>query len=166
MNIAAAPAHRGNFSARPLGTKPRAVVYHETGGTAASAIAWFQDPTSRVSAHYIVGVGGTIYNCVPETMKAWHAGESVLWNEPDVNSYSLGVELEHAGEGIYPAAQIEALLMLAADISERYRIPLHAHVGHLHVCLPKGRKVDPQDFDWYSFLNALGHRLLTFKAVA
>jgi N-acetylmuramoyl-L-alanine amidase len=108
-----------------------------------------------------------VYNCVPETMKAWHAGESVLWNEPDVNSYSIGVELERSDNGIapYPKPQIDALLDLAVDISARYRIPLHAHVGHNHVCLPKGRKVDPAGFDWYTYLNALGHRLLTFKAV-
>ena len=161
LEIIAAPAHPKNFSARPASAKIGAVIYHDTGGTAASAVAWFQNPASGVSAHYIVAADGKIYNPVPEDKKAWHAGASILWNEPDLNAWSIGIELEDTDDRApYPAVQIASLLDLAAEISARRRIPLHAHVGHQHIAVPKGRKVDPAgDFDWYWYLNALGHRL-------
>lgn len=161
MRIIEAPAHPQNFSDRPTGMTPRAVVYHDTAGPAGSAIAWFQDPRSRVSAHYIVAIDGTIYRCVPEDKMAWHAGTSILWNEPALNAWSLGIELEDTDDRApYPTAQLRGLLDLAVDISARYRIPLHLHVGHQHICVPKGRKQDPGgDFDWFSYLNMLGHRL-------
>jgi N-acetylmuramoyl-L-alanine amidase len=163
VEVIAAPAHPANYSERPAGARPSAVVYHDTGGSAASAIEWFQNPHAQVSAHYIVAADGKVYSCVPETKKAWHAGSSILWNVPDLNAWSIGIELEDTDDGApYPKAQLEALLEVAVDVTVRYRIPLHAHVGHQHICVPRGRKVDPSgDFDWFTFLNALGHRVYT-----
>ena len=163
MILRAAPAHPSNYSRRPAGARIGAILYHDTGGTAASAIAWFQDPRAQVSAHYVVARDGTVYSCVPEDAKAWHAGSSELFGIPDLNAWSLGIELEDRDDREpYPAAQLEALLELATDISRRYLIPLNHHVGHEHVARPRGRKADPGvDFPWFAFLNAVGRRLAT-----
>ncbi len=48
-------------NARPPGAAIHAVVLHDTGGhTAESTLAWFEDPASRVSAHYVVGRDGAV----------------------------------------------------------------------------------------------------------
>jgi N-acetylmuramoyl-L-alanine amidase len=162
MTPIAYPASPKNYSARPRGAVIGCVVYHDTGGSAESALQWFQNPVAGVSAHYVVARDGRVYACVAEDQKAWHAGSSLLFGIPDLNAWSIGIELEDrldVGDG-YPEAQIEALLHLAVAISKRYRIPLNHHVGHEHIAVPRGRKVDPgADFPWYAYLNALGRRL-------
>ena len=161
MDIVVAPAHQKNFNTRPPGARVSALVYHDTGGTAASAVAWFQDPTSGVSAHYVVAADGRVYSCVAEDRRAWHAGGSALHGVADLNSWSVGVELEDRDDRAdYPKPQMDALLALAADLCARYRVPLNRVVGHEHVALPRGRKVDPgPDFPWYWHLCELGRRL-------
>lgn len=148
-------------NARPIGTTIRAVVLHDTGShSATSTLAWFEDPGSRVSAHYVIDRDGTTYRCVPEAERAWHAGASVLHGQGNVNDYSLGIEIVDMTDDPYPPAQVEATVELVSDLCQRYRIPLHAIVGHEHICVPLGRKSDPgPDVDWYTFLIAVAARL-------
>jgi N-acetylmuramoyl-L-alanine amidase len=161
MTIQEAPAHPANFSARPRGSQIEALVYHDTQGTVASALAWFRDPAAQVSAHYVVAKDGMVSRCVPEDMKAWHAGRSILFGRENVNDFSIGIELEDREDvGPYPEPQLAALVDLAANLAGRYRIPLNHIVGHEHICVPRGRKQDPGvDFDWYHHLVAVGGRL-------
>src|SRR5437762_13329300 len=50
------------------------IVIHETGGTWFSAVNWFQNPRSRVSAHYLVKAwGGGILQFVAESDTAFQA---------------------------------------------------------------------------------------------
>lgn len=130
-----------------------AIVLHDTGGkTAASTLSWFASPASQVSSHYLIDRDGTVYQCVPEEEKAWHAGQSALWGRGEVNEFSLGVELVDDNDADrYPAGQLAALVDLCADCCRRYRIPLNRVVGHEHIA--PGRKSDPgRDFQWYDVL--------------
>ena len=55
------------------------------------------DPKSKVSSHFLVSKKGHIYKLMNEKNRAWHAGTS-YWNKiRDLNSYSIGVELENSG---------------------------------------------------------------------
>lgn len=151
-----------NRSPRKPGTPISAIVLHDTGGkNAEGALSWFAAPASGVSAHYVVGKDGAVYRCVADAEKAWHAGISTLWGVPDVNAYSLGVELVDDNDGDrYPDAQVEALIELLTDLCWTHRIPLHRVVGHQHIAIPPGRKVDPgDDLDWFLLLIAVGARL-------
>jgi N-acetylmuramoyl-L-alanine amidase len=149
-------------NARPAGVRPSAIVIHDAGArTAASTIAWFGNKLSRVSAHYLIGPDGQGYQFVPELDRAWHAGDSILEGVPNVNDYAIGIELTDPPEGAsYPAPQWDALCTLVADLCTRYDIPLRRVVGHRHVCVPRGRKVDPCDaFDWFQFGIDVAHRV-------
>jgi N-acetylmuramoyl-L-alanine amidase len=135
-----------------------AIVIHDTAGkTAESALTWFESPTSQVSSHYVIDKDGSVYRCVPDARKAWHAGESVLHGVRDVNQYSIGIELVDDNDGdLYPAAQMLVVEELTAVLSETYQIPLNRIVGHQHISVPLGRKVDPgKDFDWFGFLASV-----------
>ena len=82
---------------------------------------WFQDPRSRLSAHYCVDAA-TIVQCVPDEDVAWHA--------PGANHDGLGIELagrarqsRRAWADAYSGAVLALGATLTADLSRRYSIP-------------------------------------------
>jgi N-acetylmuramoyl-L-alanine amidase len=94
-----------------------------------------------VSAHYLIGRDGEIYQLVSEDRRAWHAGAGSWGTLTDINSSSIGIELDNNGKDPFPAVQIQSLIRLLADICERQRIrPSHVIA---HADLAPARKVDP-----------------------
>jgi len=128
--------------------RPNYVVLHYTSDdTAEQALRTLTDPTRKVSAHYVVARDGTIYLLVDELARAWHAGESYWGGDADLNSASIGIEIDNDGEEPFADAQIGSLLALLGDIKERYGIPAANFLGHGDVA--PGRKVDPgRLFPW------------------
>jgi N-acetylmuramoyl-L-alanine amidase len=133
-----------NFNER----RPSYVVLHHTSDdTAAETLRTLTDPLRQVSAHYLVSRDGRVYQLVDERHRAWHAGQSRWGSDPDLNSSSIGIELDNNGREPFAAAQIQALLVLLDDIKLRYRIPAANFLGHSDVS--PGRKVDPSAyFPW------------------
>ena len=133
-----------NFDER----RPNYVILHQTSDdTVDAALATLTNPERKVSAHYLIGRDGTIYQLVDESARAWHAGASFWGGNTDLNSASIGIELDNDGKQPFPGAQIDALLRLLADLRERYRIPAANVLGHSDVA-PR-RKVDPgRLFPW------------------
>lgn len=128
--------------------RPAYVILHHTGGSSAAAsLATLTDPRRGVSAHYLVGRDGRLYQLVDERQRAWHAGESDWGGDTDVNSASIGIELDNDGSEPFAEPQIETLLALLRDLSTRYPIPPSNVLGHGDVA-PQ-RKVDPSRlFPW------------------
>lgn len=123
-----------------------------------TALARMCDPASSVSAHYCITEEGEVIRIVPEDRRAWHAGASYWRGIPDVNSASIGIELDHPGHALgyrgFAEAQIDALIPLLARIVKQYDIPRANVVGHSDVA--PMRKVDPGElFPW--------HRLADYK---
>lgn len=133
-----------NFNER----KPNLVVIHHTSDdTVDQTLRTLADPLRSVSAHYLIGRDGGIIQLVDERARAWHAGESQWGADTDLNSASLGIELDNNGHEPFPDAQISALLGLLADLRERYHIPVANFLGHADVA-PR-RKTDPSRyFPW------------------
>jgi N-acetylmuramoyl-L-alanine amidase len=131
---------------------PDLVVLHYTGmDTAGAAIARLTDPSSEVSAHYLIDIDGTIVRLVAEEMRAWHAGVASWGGASDINSRSIGVEIVNPGRELgfppFPEPQMFALEALLADILARHGIAPERVVGH--ACVTPGRKCDPgEKFDW------------------
>jgi N-acetylmuramoyl-L-alanine amidase len=143
-----------NFNDRPRNAAIDCLVIHHTGGgTIEGALLWWSNPKSQASAHYLIDRDGTVYRCVSETHRAWHAGQSELAGREDVNSYSLGIELLGDDSSAFPAAQINALVELCQEITARYpAIVIERIVGHQDVARPVGRKSDPgPKFPWKEF---------------
>lgn len=123
------------------------VLHHTTNDHIADSIRTLTDPVREVSAHYLIGRDGKVYQLVDERHRAWHAGRSQWGSDYDLNSSSIGIELDNNGAEPYPVLQIDALLRLLAEIRERYRIPAPNFIGHADVS--PGRKVDPSaHFPW------------------
>jgi len=139
-----------NFDRR----RPTLVVIHYTGSeSAADALRTLTRASAAVSAHYLIVRDGSIIQLVDERARAWHAGESRWGASFDVNSDSIGVELDNDGRTPYPQAQIDALLSLLSDLRARYRLPAANFVGHADVA-PR-RKPDPGPlFPWQTLAAA------------
>lgn len=133
-----------NFDER----RPNFVILHYTGSADAErALRTLTSPLAKVSAHYLIARDGKIYQLVDERERAWHAGVSYWGGATDLNSASLGIELDNDGAETFSEPQIAALMQLLADIKERYAVPTANFLGHSDVA-PR-RKVDPgARFPW------------------
>jgi len=133
-----------NFDQR----RPNFVILHQTtNDNAATALATLTDPQRKVSAHYLIGRDGAVLQLVDETARAWHAGESWWGGNTDLNSASIGIELDNTGDEIFAEAQIVALLALLDELRTRHRIPAANVLAHGDIA--PTRKVDPgRLFPW------------------
>ena len=123
------------------------IIHHTSDDTVEEALGTLTDPRRAVSAHYLIGRDGAVLQLVDERDRAWHAGESKWGADTDINSSSLGIELDNNGHEPFPDAQISALLALLSDIAQRYPIPGANVLGHADVA-PR-RKTDPSRyFPW------------------
>lgn len=116
-----------------------------------TALERLTDPDAKVSAHYLITEEGEVILLVPEEKRAWHAGLSYWRGIRDVNSASIGIELDHPGHMLgyrdFADAQIDALIPLLARIVSRYDVPRANVVGHSDVA--PARKTDPGElFPW------------------
>lgn len=165
-------------------SKITAIICHYTaGGNSSGAVSWFQDPASKVSAHYVIGKDGQVVQMVALDRAAWHAGTSELAGTAGVNAFSIGIEIVNWGKltkkdgkfytytgqlyrGSEPVnvngaywepftdEQYKAVIRLTTALIDRY--PLEHITGHSDVAIPKGRKIDPGPaFDWERVKNAL-----------
>jgi len=134
------------------------LVLHYTGmTTAAAALERLCDPDAHVSAHYVVEENGAVWQLVPESRRAFHAGVSCWEGESDLNAVSLGIEIVNPGHEWgyrrFPEAQMTSVERLCRDLVARHSIPLHRVVGHSDIA-PE-RKSDPGElFDWARLARA------------
>ena len=87
-----------NFGERRDGARPDMVVIHYTAmADCRAAEARLCDPAAEVSAHWLIGKDGTTLPLVEESHRAWHAGAGQWGTVTDVNSRSIGIELDNTG---------------------------------------------------------------------
>ncbi|WP_202842710.1 N-acetylmuramoyl-L-alanine amidase [Luteimonas saliphila] len=107
----------------------------------------------RVSSHYLVGDDGRIYQLVADDHRAWHAGAGSWGTIHELNSASIGIEIDNDGTEPFSEPQVSALLRLLDDLTARHRIPKTAVIGHSD--LAPGRKIDPGPlFPWKRLFDA------------
>jgi len=105
------------------------------------------DPQAEVSTHYLIGADGTVWQLVDEAMRAWHAGAGEWAGQDDVNSRSVGIELDNRGDHPFAEPLMAALEQLLPGIMARWDIAPKGVIGHS--CMAPGRKFDPGPrFDW------------------
>jgi N-acetylmuramoyl-L-alanine amidase len=128
------------------------IVLHYTGmPDVAGAIALLADPASKVSSHYVVAEDGQIVRMVSEDKRAWHAGRGSWRGLDDINSRSVGIEIQNPGHEWgyrpFPDAQVEAVIQLIAAIKDRFGITRGNIIGHSDMA--PTRKQDPGElFPW------------------
>jgi len=149
------------FSSRKSGTKIDTVIIHYISAinvtpdkphSAKECIKILKN--NQVSAHYMIDLKGLIYELIPPTLKAWHAGKSKWMGIYNLNENSIGIELIGIGNKDFTEPQYSALIELLKDIVSKYNIEEKNLIGHEHVS--PGRKVDPgRYFSWNRVYDAL-----------
>ena len=137
-----------NCGPRRDGLIPRFVVLHYTAmPSAEAAVDRLCDPAHEVSAHYVICKTGRVTQLVGEGLRAWHAGAGEWQGLQDINSRSIGIELDNDGQGPFAEPLMQSLETLLARILAGWDIPPQNVIGHSDMA--PGRKFDPGPwFDW------------------
>lgn len=151
-----------NIEPRRAGMTPSILILHYTGlPTVERALEVLSRPDCKVSCHYVVDEAGRVIQMVAEELRAWHAGVSSWAGETDINSASIGIEIQNPGHMLgyqdFPLAQMRAVAALAWDIAVRHRIAPDRILAHSDIA--PGRKIDPgEKFDWaWLAAQGIGH---------
>ncbi|WP_296699670.1 N-acetylmuramoyl-L-alanine amidase [Algoriphagus sp.] len=130
-----------NFSIR----RPNFVIIHHTAqDSLGQTIKTFTKTSTQVSSHYVIGKDGTIVQMLNDYLRSWHAGRGKWGHVTDLNSVSIGIELDNNGFEPFPEEQIESLLVLCKRLKWKYGIPTSNFIGHSDIA--PSRKVDPNKF--------------------
>ena len=130
-----------NFNLR----KPNFVIIHHTAqNSCPQTLQTFTMVRTQVSAHYVICRDGTVYHMLNDYLRAWQAGASKWGNITDVNSISIGIELDNNGFEPFPNEQINSLLHLLTRLKTTYNIPTANFIGHGDIA--PTRKNDPSSF--------------------
>ncbi len=133
-----------NFGIR----KPNFVIIHHTAQNSCNqTLQTFTTPKTAVSAHYVICKEGTIHHMLNDYFRAQHAGVSRWGNLIDINSSSIGIELDNTGFESFDSLQINSLLSLLNKLKKDYNIPAANFIGHGDIA--PTRKNDPNfRFPW------------------
>ncbi|HEV8286760.1 MAG TPA: N-acetylmuramoyl-L-alanine amidase [Chitinophagaceae bacterium] len=145
-SVANAPYFIGttNFNLR----KPNFVILHHTAqNSCEETLTTFTTKKSQVSAHYVICKDGTVHHMLNDYLRAWQAGVSKWGSATDINSISIGIEIDNNGFEPFTDEQINSLLQLLDRLKKAYNIPTANFIGHADIA--PGRKVDPNRyFPW------------------
>jgi len=133
-----------NFNMR----KPNYVIIHFTAqDSIQQTLHTFTVVKTQVSAHYVVAKSGKVYHMLNDYLRAWQAGISRWGSVTDMNSCSVGIEIDNNGSEPYTPAQVNSLVALLGYLKKAYNIPRANFIGHQDIA--PARKPDPGPyFPW------------------
>ena len=154
----------------------KSIVLHYTVSDNARSINTLT--TGQVSAHYLIlkHNDNKIYNLVPESERAWHAGNGGFAGRTILNDTSIGIEIVNSGikpeyrdalkNGTleyhpyehyvaFDELQIKKVAQLVQDLAARYKISPKNIIGHADMAT--SRKIDPgAKFPWQRLYKEYG----------
>jgi N-acetylmuramoyl-L-alanine amidase len=139
-----------NFNLR----KPNLVVIHHTAQASCDeTLKTFTQPRTQVSAHYVICKDGAVHHMLNDYLRAWHGGVARWGNISDVNSSSIGIEIDNNGFEPFMDVQIASLLQLLDTLKVRYNIPTANFIAHADIA--PTRKSDPNVlFPWKTLADS------------
>lgn len=161
-----------NYNSRPSGAigDPSMIVIHTCEGNYSGCWSWLVNPSSGVSAHYVVNESGSeISQLVRESHRAFHVGATYNCNlnggvQCSKNGYSVNhfsVGIEHGGfasQSSFPLGQIDASAKLSCDISRDQGIPRDRFHIVAHGTLQPYNRTDPgPNWPWTDYLNRVNN---------
>ena len=150
-----------NFNERRCDKVDFIIIHYTALKSITDSINYLCSKKNKVSCHYLVSKRGKVYNLVSEKKRAWHAGQSYWRDIIDINSYSIGIELDYYPEKIdtkYSKELVESLIWLLKKLIKKYAITPDNILAHSDVA--PYRKIDPgENFPW----ELLEDKNLSFK---
>lgn len=139
-----------NFNLR----KPTYVIIHHTAQSSKEQTYFtFSLSRTQVSSHYVIGRDGSVAQLVNDYLRTWHAGNSKWGSNEDLNSVSLGIELDNNGNEPFSDSLINSLITLLSHLKKTYGISVANFIGHSDIA--PSRKNDPSKyFPWKKLADA------------
>jgi len=133
-----------NFGIR----RPNYVIIHFTAqDSVQQTLKTFTVTETQTSAHYVIAKNGKVFHMVNDYLRANHAGVGKWGSVTDMNSCSIGIEIDNNSKEPFTDPQINSLMALLAQLKKTYNIPQANFIGHQDFA-PK-RKPDPGPlFPW------------------
>jgi N-acetylmuramoyl-L-alanine amidase len=149
-----------NFNLR----KPNYVIIHHTAQhSTEQTLKTFTLTKTQVSAHYVIGRDGQVFHMLNDYLRAWHGGVARWGGITDINSISIGIELDNDGTEPFQESQLASLLKVFANLKRTYNIPVANFIGHGDIA--PVRKNDPSALFPWSRLATRGFGLWYNAAV-
>ena len=133
-----------NFNLR----KPNFIIIHHTAqDSLQQTVKTFTKAATQVSAHYVISDNGKVVQMLNDYLRAWHAGNGSWGRNTDINSASIGIELDNNGSEAFSESQISSLIALLTKLKKDYNVPAQNIIGHSDIA--PTRKKDPSAlFPW------------------
>ena len=139
-----------NYNDRKRSKLDKIIIHYTNLQTNKEAIEYLCSREKKVSSHFLISSNGKVYNLVPVFYRAWHAGLSKWNDEEDINSSSIGIEIDYYPTNLnrkYNSKLIKSLIKLLKFLINKYKIDTKNILGHSDIA--PYRKIDPgKNFPW------------------
>ena len=145
-----------NYNSRK-NSKIKLIIIHYTAlKNIEDAISYLCKKEKKVSSHYLISQNGEVYHLVRDKFRAWHAGQGFWHDIIDINSVSIGIELDYSPYGNnnhFSPKMISSLKELLIKLKKKYKINKKNILAHSDVA--PFRKKDPgKNFPWKSLTKS------------
>ena len=145
-----------NFNSRKNSRVQLIIIHYTALKNTLEAISYLCKKEKKVSSHYLISQNGDVYNLVEDKYRAWHAGQA-FWHEiTDINSISIGIELDYNPNGKnnkFSIKMIFSLKKLILKLQKNYKISKNGILAHSDIA--PFRKIDPgKNFPWKSLSSS------------
>ena len=140
-----------NFNDRKSNNIELIIIHYTALNSASNSLKYLCSKKNKVSSHYLISQTGKIYSLVSEKKRAWHAGHSYWRGNCDINSISIGIELDYSPQDSnnkFSSSLNSALIFLLKKLIKKYKIKIENVLGHSDIA--PYRKIDPgPKFPWH-----------------
>jgi N-acetyl-anhydromuramyl-L-alanine amidase AmpD len=144
-----------NFNDRKSNKIEIIVIHYTALNPISDSLKYLCSKKNKVSSHYLISQSGKIFNLVSEKKRAWHAGQSFWRGNTDINSVSIGIELDYSPSqknNKFSLRLNSALISLLRKLLSKYKIKTENILGHSDIA--PYRKIDPgKHFQWQTLEN-------------
>jgi N-acetylmuramoyl-L-alanine amidase len=144
-----------NFNDRKSNNIEIIVIHYTALESISNSLKYLCSKKNKVSSHYLISQSGKIYSLVSEKKRAWHAGQSYWGGNTDINSISIGIELDYSlsyTNNKFSLKLNSALIFLLKKLLQKYKIKIENVLGHSDIA--PYRKIDPgKYFPWHLLEN-------------
>jgi len=144
-----------NFNDRKSNNIEIIVIHYTALSSISNSLKYLCSKKNKVSSHYLISQEGKIYSLVSDKKRAWHAGQSYWRGNTDINSISIGIELDFSPSDINNKFTLKlnsSLIFLLKKLKKKYQINIENVLGHSDIA--PYRKIDPgKYFPWQMLEN-------------
>ena len=145
-----------NYNSRNNSRVELIIIHYTALKNTLEAISYLCKKEKKVSSHYLISQNGNVYNLVDDKYRAWHAGQSFWHAITDINSISIGIELDYNPNGKnnkFSIKMIYSLKKLIRNLQKNYKINKNGILAHSDIA--PFRKKDPgKHFPWQSLSSS------------